>query len=427
VTGSAWGAVSLLLLHLGAAGALPKEVPTWQVRRYALGEQPIRVLLLQDTAALALRPSFATAVEDGETGERLAVVSGGALAKVQPLPEGVSCEAGRARLNRAVLRFLPTGGVTALSTAGGSTRRYSGVIEVRRSARGLTVIEETDLESYVAGVVAAEVPASFPLAAVAAQAIAARTYALFHLGDHFADGADLCAQVHCQAYHGTPSADSRAARATHLTAGQVLVWNGVLVDAQYHAACGGSTVAAWETRQGKLLPYLTGASDRENSGKAFCAEGHIVTWSKRLTFAEAQRLVSRNLGTVIGEPGLSPGRLLDLRVQERSGNRVKWLEVKTDSGAYQVRGDAVRWLFGSGLAGPSGLHSTRFDLTVARDRHGRPTAFVFRGAGHGHGLGLCQWGARGRALAGESAADILAAYYPGAVVEDLRGEAPPAA
>jgi stage II sporulation protein D len=425
--GSAWGIASLLLLHLGAAGALPKEVPTWQVRPYALGEQPVRVLLLRDTHTLSLRPSAATAVEDGDSGERLAVISGGALAKLQPAPGGVSCEAGRARLDRAVLRFVPTGGVTTLSSSGGSARRYSGVIEVRRSAQGLTAIEETDLESYVAGVVAAEVPASFPLAAAAAQAIAARTYTLFHLGDHVADGADLCAQVHCQAYGGTPSAGSRATVATQLTAGQVLVWNGVLVDAQYHAACGGSTVAAWETRQGKLLPYLTGASDREDSGEAFCADGHTVTWSQRFTFAEAQRLVSRNLGTVIGEPGLSPGRLRDLRVQERSGNRVKWLEVKTDSGVYQVMGDAIRWLFGTGLAGPSGLRSTRFDLTVTRDRHGRPTAFAFHGAGHGHGLGLCQWGARGRALAGESAADILAAYYPGAAVEDLRSEAAPQA
>lgn len=427
MTGGAWGVVSLLLLHLGAAGALPKEVPTWQVSPYALGEQPVRVLLVRHAQALTLRPSSAAAVEDGETGERLATISGGAQAKLRPSPAGVSCEAGSMRFTRPVLRLVPTKGVTALSSSGGTAGRYSGIIEVRRDPQGLTAIEETDLESYVAGVVAAEVPSNFPLAATAAQAIAARTYALFHLGDHLADAADLCAQVHCQAYAGTPSAGSRAARATRETAGQVLVWNGVLVDALYHAACGGSTVAAWETRQGKLLPYLIGAADREDTGAAFCAEGHTVTWTKRLSSAEAQRLVSRNLGTVIGDPHLSPGRLLDLRVKERSGNRVKWLEVKTDSGSYQVMGDSIRWLFGTGIAGPIGLRSSRFDLMVTRDRHGRPTAYVFRGAGHGHGIGLCQWGARGRASAGESAADILAAYYPGAVIEDLRAEAAPEA
>jgi len=282
-------------------------------------------------------------------------------------------------------------------------------------------VDEIPLESYVAGVVAAEMPRHFPLEAMKAQAIAARTYALFHLGDHAPEGADLCGEVHCQAYHGVPAEGALAWRAAQETAGQVLVYHGVLIDAQYSAACSGHTVAAWETRQGKLLPYLCGTEDRADES-AYCAASHEVTWRKRLSYAQAQRLVSRNLTTVLGDPRVVPGKPLSLHVAERSGNRVRWFDVKTTTGTYRVMGDAVRWLFGTGRPGPSGLRSTRFDLKVRTDRKGRPRSFLFVGAGHGHGIGMCQWGARGRALAGQTGEEILGAYYPGTEVYDLRGE-----
>jgi stage II sporulation protein D len=280
-------------------------------------------------------------------------------------------------------------------------------------------VELIPLESYLAGVVAAEMPSSFPLEAMKAQAIAARTYTLFHLGDHASQGADLCGEVHCQAFHGVPSPDSKAYRAAQETAGEVLVYRGVLLDAQYSAACSGHTVAAWDTRQGKLLPYLCGASDRGEEG-AYCAQGHNVNWTKRFTSAEAQHLISRNLKIVLGDPTLAPGKLLSLRLAARAGNRVRWFEVKTTTGTYRVLGDSVRWLFGTGLPGPSGLRSTRFDLKVRADKRGRPQSYLFTGAGHGHAIGMCQWGARGRALAGQTAVEILEAYYPGAEVWNLR-------
>jgi stage II sporulation protein D len=99
--------------------------------------------------------------------------------------------------------------------------------------------------------------------------------------------------------------------------------------------------------------------------------------------------------------------------------RTQWLKVYTSNGAYRVRGDAIRWLFGIGYPGPGGLRSTAFDLTIEEGSDGRPRAFLFTGSGHGHGLGLCQWGARGRALSDQGYLEILAAYYPGAMLADL--------
>ena len=310
----------------------------------------------------------------------------------------------------------------------GSRGRYPGDLEIAAVEDGLRAVEHVGLEDYVAGVVDAELPASFPLEAMKAQAIAARTYALFHLGDHSRQGADLCGEVHCQVYRGRAPEASRASAAARETAGQVLTWNGMLVDAMYHSACGGRTAAAWEVRQGKLLPYLRGALDASGLDPArrpYCGIGHRVTWERRISWREAERLVGSNLGTVLGAPGLAPGALKSLQVSERGeGGRVEWLEVRASRGGYRVRGDAIRWLFGNGRAGPSGLRSSDFELSVEKDRRGRPRAAVFKGRGHGHGIGLCQWGAKGRAASGQTAGEIISAYYPGAEVVDLRGHEP---
>jgi stage II sporulation protein D len=201
----------------------------------------------------------------------------------------------------------------------------------------------------------------------------------------------------------------------------VLVYNDLLVDALYHAACGGQTATAWEVRQGKLLPYLLGEPDApDSSARPYCGWDHNVTWRRRLSYSEADRLVRANLATVLKDPGVRPGRLEGMGVETdaRTG-RAGWLKVSTTNGRYQVRGDSIRWLFGNGRPGAAGLRSTAFDLAVKADASGRPRAFTFSGRGHGHGIGLCQWGARGRAMEGQSAHEILAAYYPGTSVVDL--------
>jgi stage II sporulation protein D len=334
------------------------------------------------------------------------------------------------RASRAAVRVRPADPErgTVLSVRSGWGRRgvYAGVLDVALAPQGLRVVQQANLEAYVEGVVAAEMPNTFPLEAMKAQAVAARTYALQHLGGHGADDADLCARVHCQAYAGTQTRASTAAQAARETAGWVLSWNGILVDALYHSACGGATAPAWEVRQGKLLPYLAGGADTPQGGDrtlAYCSREHDMSWSKRLSHAEAERLVCANLGVVARRPDLSPRRLSGmLLTRAESTGRAQWLKVYTDRGAYGVRGDAVRWLFGTGRPGRRGLRSTAFDITLERRSGSAPSAYVFEGVGHGHGIGLCQWGCRGRAAAGQKAEEILAAYYPGAIIAHLRDE-----
>ncbi|MFB3883441.1 MAG: SpoIID/LytB domain-containing protein [Armatimonadota bacterium] len=422
MTGGSWAAAALVCLHLGSLGALPPEVRTDGVRAYATGEQPLRVLIAGGASSALLRPNAPVAVRD-PSGKQLGVVKAGATIAASPAAGGVRLKAGRLQFTGPSLAIVPStaGGGVTVSFEGGWGRRgfYPGAVEIGRAGSALRVIESVCLETYVAGVVASEMPSSFPLEAMKAQAIAARTYALYHLGAHGTEGADLCGSVHCQAYAGQAKGDSRAARAARETAGQVVTYDGLLVDAMYSAACGGETSTAWEVRQGKLLPYLVGEPDSDG-GDAYCGRDHDVTWTRRYSRAEAEKLVRANLATVLSDPGVRPGKLNGLElVADPATGRAQWLKVLTANGTYQVRGDATRWLFGSGRPGPAGLRSTAFGLATKTDASGRPTAFVFTGRGHGHGIGLCQWGSRGRAMAGQTAEEIVAAYYRGATVVDL--------
>jgi stage II sporulation protein D len=179
-------------------------------------------------------------------------------------------------------------------------------------------------------------------------------------------------------------------------------------------------------RQGKLLPYLAGGADTPPGGdrtSAYCHWNHDTSWSRRFSHREAERLICSNLGVVARRPDLSPRRLEGMRLTLGDPDgRAQWLKVYSDRGAYAVRGDAIRWLFGTGRPGRSGLRSTAFEMSLERRAGSRPDAYIFEGVGHGHGIGLCQWGSRGRAAAGQKAEEILAAYYPGTAIVDLRDE-----
>ncbi len=426
MTASPFAVAALTCIHLSSVGALPREVHIDAVSPYLDGRREVRILISDRASRVSVRPRAAVYVEDGQSGTRLSVVQRGVLLSVARRGTKVHISGPGVRATRERIRISPVEGDrgVTVSTAGGWGRRgvYPGSLLLTATERGLRVVENVDLETYVAGVIASEMPSHFPIEAAKAQAIAARTYALQHLGGHAGAEADLCGRVHCQAYGGMPASDSRASTAARSTAGEVLLWDSVLVDAMYHSACGGTTATAWEVRQGKLLPYLRASQDSSHASpaSAYCGQDHDVHWTKRYSLAEADRLVRRNLELLLGRPGLKPGRLRTLEAAiGPAGDRVQWLKVQTDVGAYEVRGDAIRWLFGDGRPGPRGLRSTAFDMRVETTAAGQPTSFSFSGRGHGHGIGLCQWGARGRALSGQSSYEILAAYYPGARVIDL--------
>jgi peptidoglycan hydrolase-like amidase len=139
-----------------------------------------------------------------------------------------------------------------------------GELELRPSAGGVIVVNVVNLEQYLRGVVPAEMgPRSFPLLeALKAQAVAARTYAVAHLGDHAAEGYDLCDSTACQVYEGAGAEQPLSDRAVLETAGEVVTYQGKPIDAMYHSTCAGHTEDGAAVFPQRAAPYLKGVACR---------------------------------------------------------------------------------------------------------------------------------------------------------------------
>jgi SpoIID/LytB domain protein len=299
--------------------------------------------------------------------------------------------------------------------------RYRGRVALTIDAGGrLAAVNLIGLEPLLRGLVPSEIPASAPTEALRAQAITARSNVLAQLGTrHLADPWALCDEVHCQAYRGAVAEAPATDAAVKATAGQVIVdREGRLVDGVYSAACGGhgeDAHAVWERPPSASLrggPDLRAGAARWASGlaeeqrlreflrdppPAWCAVAPAgrFRWTRSLPQAELDRLAAP----------LGIGAVRELRVLRRGASgRALELAVEGSQGRVDVRGElAIRRLLGD-------LHSAMFVV----DRAG--TGVVLRGGGWGHGAGLCQWGAIGRARAGQGHREILRAYFAGATV-----------
>lgn len=313
------------------------------------------------------------------------------------------------------------------------------VIVTPEAASALTVINVVELESYLAGVLPLEIGRGRPasaLAALAAQAVAARTYAAGRMGAQRARGFDLYADTRDQVYGGASVEDSLTTQAVELTAGLVL-WRGAqLADAFFHSTCGGHTAANHEVWPATADPLLCGVADRRPDGRPWCAASRYTAWQQQWSWSELETVLQRTLPVYLdharqpsraawgadafrpeepGRDGRTPGPLLAISVLERTAEgRVAVLEIVTVAGRYRVRGDQTRRVLRPQAHGAQILRSAWFDLEVAPGR-----SITARGRGWGHGLGLCQMGALARAEAGQAAADILAHYYPGSRLAPL--------
>jgi len=250
-------------------------------------------------------------------------------------------------------------------------------------------VVELRLEDYVAGVVAGEMPGSFPPEALKAQAVAARSYALTRKIDaQVADRAhDIASGVVAQVWAERPSDAARAAAAA--TAGEVLVAGRDPVEAYFHASCGGRTEAGLPAI-GRDLPYLVSVE----CGR--CEGSPGVAWRLEATARE-----------LAGAAGLR-GEASAARVIARSASgRAERVEIEAGGRAATISAVDLRRKLGW-----SRLPSLAFGIR-ARAAAG---PFVFEGRGRGHGAGLCQWGAAGLAREGKGYREILAHYYPGAQV-----------
>ncbi|NMB46500.1 MAG: SpoIID/LytB domain-containing protein [Firmicutes bacterium] len=283
------------------------------------------------------------------------------------------------------------------------------------------------LEEYLYGVVGSELYSrnEEDLAALAAQAVAARTYAIENLGKHDMEGFDLCSTVHCQVYQGTERESELIRKAVDLTEGEILVYGGQTISAVYHSSSGGATAGAeqvWATRySGYLRPQLDEAVDPETGSLVKLGENRPgYNWEIEWQGDELADSLRRYLQSELSIKVPSTAVLNNLQVVKGDAlDRVDKLVIRyeetTEAGEsrqleYEVKKDKIRWV----LRRPDGgiLPSTCFSLDIDQ-QNGRVRKAVAFGRGNGHGLGLSQAGALHMSRLGYAYEDILAHYYTG--------------
>jgi stage II sporulation protein D len=300
--------------------------------------------------------------------------------------------------------------------------RYRGDAALLRGSTGVTIVNRVPLEAYTRSVTAVELGVGDPAArdAVRAQAVASRTYALHFRGHREALGFDLFATVADQVYPGVEGERPYVTQATRETEGQIVTWHGAPIQALFHSACGYSTEAADQVfRNGESAPYLRAVSDRFGRGDHdfYCSAAPNFRWREEWDGAALNAVLARSLPAALGAAAANVGRVTDLKVTKTMpSGRVAELVVTTTTGdltvpSYHVR-DVLR------PAADRYLLSNLFQLYVQR-QGGELVKVVAAGAGAGHGVGMCQWGAVGRARAGQDYQRILATYYPGTRLERL--------
>lgn len=299
-------------------------------------------------------------------------------------------------------------------------RRYRGRVHLVRDAAGLTVINRVALESYVAGVIGGEMGRrrDDEVEAMLAQAVVSRTVALRNRGRWEMHGFDVWGDVRDQAYGGVDGETPAVWEAVRRTAGQVLRYKGEVIDAFFHSTCGYRTAGVEEAfGAARSRPYLRPVSDARGGGKYYCDISPRFRWREEWDAAKLRTILSRTLPSVAAVDGDGLQRITDVEVSRTTpSGRVAELRIVLARGDVRVPGPDVRQVLRP--EPDRWLGSLAFQLQVTR-QGGGVARVVAAGAGWGHGVGLCQWGAVGRARAGQSYRQILATYFPGTTVERL--------
>lgn len=303
-----------------------------------------------------------------------------------------------------------------------NNRRYRGELVFTATDSGVMVVNRLPVEDYLRGVVPLELPVRNPAerAALEAQAIAARSYTYIRVPGGVVEepvhGYNLVATVQNQVYGGADAEHPLVNEAIDRTAGLVLRYNGLLVDAPYSSSCGGRTAVPGEAWRGvQEEPYLQSVDDIDpRTGKPYCDISPRNHWHAEFDGAQLQEIVRRALqANGAGNPRPVAVSSFTVPARGRSG-RAANVVLRTDRGDVTISARDIRAVMRD--ARGAILQSTYFSVDRESRGGGRLTGLLLRGAGNGHGVGMCQWGAIGRARAGADAREILRHYYPGTVV-----------
>ncbi|MEM8829710.1 MAG: SpoIID/LytB domain-containing protein [Cyanobacteria bacterium P01_G01_bin.19] len=265
-------------------------------------------------------------------------------------------------------------------------RWYRGKTRLIREHNTITAINHVDLEDYLYSVVGAEAVSSWPIEALKAQAVAARSYALYKRNSKSHDIYDLDTTISTQVYKGLDSEYTTTHEAVNSTLGQIMTYNNEVILAAFHSSSGGHTENV-EDIWTSPLPYLRAVVDYDHTAPVF-------EWQEIFPVSRIRTLVA-GVGKI---RGLQP-------VKMTPRGRVITMKVTGDRGSANLSGKEIRKALE--------LRSTLFRMTTDG------TNIEVRGRGFGHGLGLSQWGAYYLAQQGVNYNSILAHYYQNARLTKL--------
>ena len=343
------------------------------------------------------------------------------------------------------LHYVASGGLLTFNG-----RAYRGTLDITRDDEGdMIVVNEVDTASYLASVIGSEEPTTWMPEALAAQAIAARTYLSRHLGKH--DNYDLEGDTRDQEYDGIAGEADSTVKAVQRTAGMIATYRGAAIEALYSANAGGITEDS-ENVYANALPYLRSVPSPADDVAQASSWGHTSwEWTTEFTAPQLRSYIGGR-GIDVGDPQridltslTGTGRVLGAKIVGSNGSR----DIGKDQSRYYFglrstlftvesrpaeteyvdasNAERVRQLESLGATVERTLRATIKDADIPNPRrvlgwqYRLPARFVFKGKGYGHGVGMSQWGAQGMALGGKSAEEILKHYYLGIDITSLGG------
>ncbi len=273
-------------------------------------------------------------------------------------------------------------------------KKYRGRFKIIKNNNGIDVIEHIDIERYLWGVLSPEMGGSWPLEALKAQAVAARTYAVASLNKNAEY--DMTSTTNHQVYTGFENISPQIIAAVNATRGEVLTYKDKIFFAYYHANSGGHTTTPSGAWNSNIIPPLKGVKD------PYYKNSKHANWSVYIS--------NSDLINFLIIKGYDVKKIKDLRIfsKDRSGRAVRLL-IKADNKSIKVEAKDLR-----NFIGTFDIKSTLI-TSITKMKNG----FKLTGRGWGHGVGLCQDGAKEMADRGFDYKKILSFYYPGSKIKDI--------
>jgi len=330
----------------------------------------------------------------------------------------------------------PEGAITVFNVGYGKNnfwadwqdRSYRGEIEISVTSKGLSVKNIVNLEEYLYGVVPSEMPSQWPLEALKAQAIAARSEAMVKLGRHKLQGFDFCADVHCQVYSGVEKETEITNQAVDETRGTIMSYNAKPVDAVYSSTCGGHTQD--NIFSSTDIAYFKGVADilekpdmkfplspfeLENWFKNPPADilCDVPQYSNASNFRWVRVYSADELRDIVSKTKDVGDIKKILVIKRKKSGHIDSVRIIGEKSSFVVEKELnIRKAFGN-------LRSSMFKVEIKFGPEKSAKLFLFYGGGWGHGVGMCQAGACGMALRGKDHKEILRHYYHGVELKKI--------